>query len=110
MNEPRVTPQADADLLEVWCYVAKGGEARADAFLDKVLKQFRQLAQFPRMGRDRSSLAANLRSFAVKPFVIFYRPVDDTVEIVRILYGARDIETIFERETPSGDFPEEDKS
>lgn len=100
MTEPRITSQAEADLLEVWRYVAKGGETRADAFLDTVLKQCHQLVQFPRMGRDRSNLATNLRSFPVKMFVIFYRPVDDTVEIVRILYGARDIETIFQ-EAPS---------
>jgi toxin ParE1/3/4 len=101
MKEPRITPQAEADLAEVWQYVAKGGETRAGAFLDKVLQQCRQLAQFPRMGRTRFNLAPNLRSFPVKKFVIFYRPVDDTVEIVRILYGARDIESIFQDEPPS---------
>jgi len=103
MKEPRITPQAEADLLEVWHYVAKGGEARADAFLDKVLEQCRQLAQFPRMGRTRYNLAPNLRSFPVKKFVIFYRPVDDTVEIVRILYGGRDIESIFRNDPDSGE-------
>jgi toxin ParE1/3/4 len=100
MKEPRITPQAEADLLEVWHYVAKGSDARADAFLDKVLQQCRQLAHFPRMGRARDNLAPNLRSFPVKKFVIFYRPVDDTVEIVRILYGARDIESIFRDDPP----------
>jgi toxin ParE1/3/4 len=73
----------------------------ADEFLDKVLQQCRQLAQFPRMGRMRFNLAANLRSFPVKKFVIFYRPLDDTVEIVRILYGARDIESIFQNDPPT---------
>jgi toxin ParE1/3/4 len=98
MNEPRITPQAEADLEEVWRYVAQGGEARADQFLDKILNQCRQLAEFPRMGRARENLAPNLRSFPVKKYVIFYRPVDDTIEIVRILHGARDIESIFRDE------------
>jgi toxin ParE1/3/4 len=53
------------------------------------------------MGRSRSDLGANLRSFPVKKFVIFYRPVDDTVEIVRILYGGRDFESIFRDEPVS---------
>jgi plasmid stabilization system protein ParE len=44
MKEPRITPQAEADLLEVWHYVAKGGQARADAFLDNILMQCRQLS------------------------------------------------------------------
>lgn len=102
MNEPRITPLAEADLMEVWRYFAQGGESRADKVLDGILKQCRQLAQFPLMGRTRESLAANLRSFPVKSYVIFYRPVNDTVEIVRILHGARDIESIF-REDPSSE-------
>ena len=95
MKEPRITPKAEADLLEVWHYVAQCGQTRADAFLERILQQCRQLAQFPRMGRARDNLAQNLRSFPVKKFIIFYRPVDGTVEIVRVLYGARDIESIF---------------
>lgn len=101
MSEPRISPQAESDLEEVWLYIAKGSEAEADRFVEKVLQQCRQLAQFPRMGRGRSTLAPNLRSFPVKPFVIFYRPADDTVEVVRILYGGRDIESIFEGESES---------
>lgn len=59
------------------------------------------------MGRDRSNLAANLRSFPVKSFVIFYRPANDTVEIVRVLYGARDIESIFRDVPAPGVLPSE---
>jgi toxin ParE1/3/4 len=105
MKEPRITPAAEADLSEVWQYVSKGGEAGADAFLDKILQQCRRLAQFPHMGRARENLAPNLRSFPVKKFVIFYRSVDDTVEVVRILYGARDLESVFQDESAPEDEP-----
>jgi toxin ParE1/3/4 len=60
------------------------------------------------MGRARDNLASNLRSFPVKKFVIFYRPVDDTIEIMRVLYGARDIEAIF-RDEPVNE-PEADEA
>jgi toxin ParE1/3/4 len=53
------------------------------------------------MGRARDNLAPNLRSFPVKKFVIFFRRVDDTVEIVRILYGGRDFEAIFQDDPPA---------
>ena len=101
MKEPRLSPTAKSDLTDVWQYVAKGGESRADAFLQKIVDQCQQLAQFPRMGRARGNLAPNLRSFPVKKFVIFYRPVHDTIEIARILYGTRDIEAIFRDEPES---------
>ena len=93
MNEPRITPIS----------LRFGGTSPkvADAFLEKIMKQCQQLAQFPRMGRERENLAPKLRSFPVAKFVIFYRPADDTVEIIRVLYAARDIESVFEAEPPA---------
>jgi toxin ParE1/3/4 len=48
------------------------------------------------MGRHREELAAELRSFLVDNFVIFYRPMDGGIEVVRILHGARDLPPLFE--------------
>jgi toxin ParE1/3/4 len=31
-------------------------------------------------------------------YLIFYRPIPDGIEVIRVLHGARDIDTIFERE------------
>jgi toxin ParE1/3/4 len=47
------------------------------------------------MGKQRSELAPLLRSFPVKNYLIFYRPIDEGIEIVRILHGSQDIETLF---------------
>lgn len=48
------------------------------------------------MGRLKDELAPFLRSFLVKNYLIFYRPIDQGIEIVRILHGLQDIETIFQ--------------
>ena len=48
------------------------------------------------MGRLRNEVAPFLRSFPVKNYLIFYRPIDEGIEIVRILHGSQDIETIFQ--------------
>jgi toxin ParE1/3/4 len=48
------------------------------------------------MGREQSRLLVNLRSFVVKEYFIFYQPLDDGVEILRVLHGSQDIESIFE--------------
>jgi toxin ParE1/3/4 len=42
-------------------------------------------------------LAPGLQSFPFGRYIIFYRPVANAIEIVRVLHGARDIENIFER-------------
>ncbi len=48
------------------------------------------------MGRRREELAPALRSFPAGNYVIFYRPVREAIQIIRVLHGARDIETMFE--------------
>jgi toxin ParE1/3/4 len=45
----------------------------------------------PGAGRDESKLAAQLRSFAVGKYLIFYPPIEDGVALVPVLRGARDI-------------------
>ena len=50
------------------------------------------------MGRARPELAAELRSLPVGKYTIFYLPLSNGVQIVRVLHGARDIDAIFQDE------------
>ena len=50
----------------------------------------------PRLGRTRSELKDNLRSFAIGAYVIFYFELPDGIEVVRLLHGSLDIENAFE--------------
>ena len=49
------------------------------------------LAQNPFAGRARDELTANLRSFPVASYIIFYVPVADGIEVVRVMSGYRGI-------------------
>ena len=89
------SPRAKSDLVEIWDYIAEDSEARADAFIDRIDKKFRTLAQRPGMGRLRDELSVDLRSFPVGRYVIFYRPLSNGVNIVRVLHSARDLDTDF---------------
>lgn len=53
---------------------------------------FALLADNPRIGRRRSELMPEMRSFTVGRYVIFYGLADDGVEIIGVIHGARDIE------------------
>lgn len=88
-------PRAKTDLAEIWDYIADDSEARADAFIETIDRKFRTLAGRPDMGRARAELETGLRSFPVGRYVIFYRPIPEGVEIVRVLHGARDLDAIF---------------
>lgn len=47
------------------------------------------------MGQSFNNFASGLRSFPVEDYLIFYRPIDGGVEVVRIVNGYRDLETVF---------------
>jgi toxin ParE1/3/4 len=92
----RITPRASADLLEIWCYIAEDSVANADAFVDKLHKTMKVLSRQPGAGRKREELAPGIQSFPFGRYIIFYRAIQGTIEIVRVLHAARDIEDIVE--------------
>jgi plasmid stabilization system protein ParE len=44
----------------------------------------------------REELAPNLRSSHVGKYIIFYRPEDEGIEVIRVIHGHRDIPKLFE--------------
>jgi len=54
------------------------------------------LAEFPEMGRMRHEFIINLRSFPVKNYIVFYLPVENGIEILRVLHASRDITEVFD--------------
>lgn len=90
---PRVVkrPLAHSDLAEIWSFIADDSEAAADRFLRAMEQKFRLLSTQPKLGRLRSELMAELRSFPVGRYVAFYLSMADGIELLRVLHGARDI-------------------
>ena len=89
-------PRALSDLVEIWDYIADDSEVRADAFVATIDAKFQTLAKQPGIGRMRDELATGLRSLPIGRYVIFYLSQADGIEIIRVLHGARDIDTIFQ--------------
>ena len=96
MSQYRVSDAARADLEEIWIFIARDNPDAADRYVRAVVSTFPKLASMPYLGRQRKELLPAVRSFPVGNYVIFYRPIDDGVEIVRILHGARDLPPLFE--------------
>jgi len=88
-------PRAALDLIDIWVYIGKSSPENADRFLDVLEEKLRLLAEVPGLGRARPDLAANLRGFPFGDYHIFYRPVGQGIEVVRVLHGARDIDALF---------------
>ncbi|MEA5624700.1 type II toxin-antitoxin system RelE/ParE family toxin [Nostoc sp. UHCC 0251] len=79
MNHYRLSQQAEQDLEDIWTYLAQQNQIAADKQIAQILNRFPMLAQFPDMGKKRDDLMKELKSFPVKPYVVFYTKITDGV-------------------------------
>lgn len=93
MPRIRQRPQVQLDLADIWDYIADDSVQSADRLLDQIAAKLGLLAENPLLGRAREELMPRLRSFPMGHYVIFYMPQDDGIEVVRVLHGARDIQS-----------------
>ena len=92
VNRPRKRPQAEIDIFSIWHFIADDSVKAADALINRIEQAFDMLAQTPLAGRARNDLAVKLRSFPVGSYIIFYLPVSDGIEVVRVMNGRQDID------------------
>jgi toxin ParE1/3/4 len=98
-------PRARLDLLEQFVYFGEqSGVDVAERYFDAVAKTCALLSRHPEAGSTYdSSLSrlAGLRQFRVKGFeryLIFYLTRRSGIDVVRVLHGARDIDSILAQE------------
>ena len=90
-------PLAQDDIDDIWNYIASDNIRAADNWLNKLDAQFTLLALQPLMGRARDELAAKIRSFPFGRYVIFYLPLANGIDVVRVLHSARDVSVLFDQ-------------
>ena len=90
----RVTrrPSAEADVLEIWAYIAEDSMVEADRWVDRLDQKLVLWATQPIIGRRRDELSPGMRSLAFGRYVVFFEPSLDGIDVVRVLHGARDID------------------
>ncbi len=95
-------PSADRDLVAIYRYYAAAQSSlrTADRFFADADRTFRRLADRSGIGtryHPQEPLFADLRYFPLaryRDYLVFYRPVEDGIEVYRVLHGARDIPSI----------------
>lgn len=96
-NICRFTSPASRDIETIIDLIAdNSGFDAAERFLNKVNQKCKNLATFPNMGHRRDELLEELRSFPVDDYLIFYRPIEGGIEILRVISGYRDLSRLFE--------------
>ena len=89
------TAEAENDLLSIWQYIAEDNAQAENRLLLSIDEKCELLADNPKLGAARPDIAPDLRYFSVGSYLILYREISNSVEIVRVLHGARNLGVIF---------------
>ena len=90
-----LTEAAKADLAEIWRFIALDNAEAADRTVDDVLAICADLAGTPGMGRCRTDITPDLRSFpATHAYLIYYREIEGGIEVELVLHAARDVDAL----------------
>jgi toxin ParE1/3/4 len=95
-------PAARIDVVEAAERIGASDPEAAVRFVEGVRETERMLLADPGIGATRefdNAALVGIRFHLVRGFrkyLIFYLPRSDGIEVVRVLHGARDLETIFD--------------
>ena len=83
------TSGARSDLIAIFDYIADDNPAAAAALVDRVEEAVMRLADHPGLGRPGRRQGTRELVIAGSSYIAVYRVRRDTVQILRILHGAR---------------------
>jgi len=93
-----ITPSAEADIAEIWDYIAQDSPANAEAFVLALEEQIASLEKFPeRCSRipENEILGTSYRHLLHGSYRTIFRMAGSKVIILRIIHGARLLDTSF---------------
>jgi toxin ParE1/3/4 len=91
-----VSSEAEADLEEIGDYIAQDNPHRADTFIDEIRARFEEISRMPLAYAARPEIDVGVRACVHGNYVIFFYVTDATVQIARVLHGARNIARLFQ--------------
>ena len=100
MARLRYLETAREDPVGIATYIAdrSGSRVVAERFADRSRGKCREIAEAPlSLGRPRPNLLPDIRTLTFGNYMIFFRYSGDTVEIVHVIEGHRDIEALFRK-------------
>ncbi|MEH2368948.1 type II toxin-antitoxin system RelE/ParE family toxin [Nostoc sp.] len=93
--EYSIAKEASQDLDEILDYFLVRNINAGEGFIQGFNKKCQNIAQFPNIGRSYANFDPNLRGIPLDGYIIFYRVFEDSVVIVRVISGYRDLKSIF---------------
>jgi toxin ParE1/3/4 len=92
----RVAPEVEAELDEIWSYLAieSGAADVANRLVNSITNRFFLLSKHPYLGRRRDDLRSGLRSLSVGGYVIIHPLEGRDVLVLHVVHGRRDLKTL----------------
>ena len=92
MTDYRLSRRAAMDLEAIAEFtIERFGIERARRYKNELKVCFADLAENPQLGRRAEQLAKGLRRFEHQSHIIFYKPEDDGILIVRLLHNRMNV-------------------
>lgn len=90
-----ISPLASRDLDDIFDYFAEFSVDAGERFVDDFNKKCRNLVSFLSIGRAYTEIDSSLRGIPLSGYIIFYRVNENLIEIVRVVSGYRDLDSLF---------------
>lgn len=88
-----ISKNAISDIEDIWRYTVKKWSAdQANRYYQLIFDEINFICSKPESGKQIDHIRAGYRMSKVKSHLLFYRVVNNTVEVVRILHERMDIE------------------
>lgn len=95
MKSLRITVPASKDLNTISDYFLTQSVEAGERFVEAFDQKCQHLAKYPYIGKSYVDLRPDLRGLSLMGYVIFYRVLDDSIEILRVVSGYRNLQDIF---------------
>ncbi len=91
------TPTAKRELDEIHDFIGveRQSPTAAANLIREIYENANLYATQPLMGTSRDDLGEGLRIFFVKAYIVVYRPLQDGIEVVRVVDGRRNYPALF---------------
>jgi toxin ParE1/3/4 len=89
-----IAPSAQQDLSDIYDYIARDKPIAAASWVEKIEEKCKLIAATPEFGERRPEYGTDIRSSVVGRYVIFFRPIENGIEVARVIAGDRDIRSL----------------
>lgn len=89
---------ASRDLNEIADYFTETSIDAGERFFREFNRKCQQLVTFPNSGKSYDTIRPSLRGISLQGYIVFYRVLEDGIEILRVVGGRRNLPSLFEEQ------------